>query len=656
MKTTTPPAAPIPSDSSRHVRVHFVTLCLLVALTALAGGCPAPTDEPASGTTEAAGGTSESLIEPFDPPTLAELDAQVEWIDQPLVDSTAQLRELQATWPPTEDVGEVLSLRNDSEEANDRILNTLGRLPESDSQVDYEATLLRRIRGDVRSTNSILINSTEEFDVSGFTSAGFFGFDWNMTPFAIAEYVKSWQTSSDYMYDKVVLRDDITWSDGKPLTAHDVVFSFETIMNPDVPVPAMRSGTDKLRWIEAYDDHTLVYFQKNAEATNVWNLNFAILPKHLYEESLKDDPTLQNSKYHVDLEDAPISGGPYKIVSRTRGQDIVLERREDYYMHNGKQVRDKPYFKRVRFRVLPEAESALLALEQGDIEEMELTPEQWITRTSDDTFYRRNTKARGVQWLYYYFGWNMKTPLFEDVRVRKALSYAFDHDEMLETIHYGLNEAAAGMFYPGAWMAPKESLEPFKQDLDKAEQLLDEAGWVDTDDDGIRDKEIGGRRVPFQFNIVVKTDPVRITICELLRQNLDQIGIVCNIQPLEATVLQQKMHDRKYQACFAGWGTGADPYTNENLWKTDEERNYGGYSNAEVDRLFDEARSEFDREKRGAIYARIGELIYEEQPYTFLYFQSAFYGFNKDLRGYMFSPRGPYHYGPGISSIWAAAD
>ncbi|MCA9100369.1 MAG: peptide-binding protein [Planctomycetales bacterium] len=641
---------------------------LLVVIVTLAG-CSAPPNEGApvgttdtaavSATTESAGVASEesdTLIEPFDPPTLAELDAKVEWIDQPVVDALKELREYQATWPPAENVDTVLALRNNSEEANARILNTLGRLPTSDSDVNYDATFLRRLRGDVNSTNPILINSTEEFDVSGFISAGLFSFDWNMKPFATADTVKSWQTSRDGMYDKVVLRDDLTWSDGKPLTARDVVFSFRTIMNPKVPVPAVRSGTDKLRWVEAYDDYTLVYFQKAAEATNVWNINFPIIPEHVYKDSLREDPTLQNSRYHVNLEDAPVTGGPYKFVSRTRGQDILLERREDYYMHDGKQVRDKPYFKYVRFRVLPEAESALLALEQGTIEEMELTPEQWVTRTDDDTFYELNTKVRGVQWLYYYFGWNMATPFFEDVRVREAMSYAFDHEEMLETLHYGLNEPAAGMFYPGSWMAPKEPLAPYRQDLDKAEQLLDEAGWVDTDGDGIRDKEIGGRRVPFEFNIVVKTDPVRVAICELLRQNLDQIGVVCNIQPLESTVLLQRMNDRKYQACFAGWGTGTDPYTNENLWKTGEERNYSGYSNPEVDRLFDEARGEFDREKRGALYARIGEIIYQDQPYTFLYFQSAFYGFNKGLRGYMFSPRGPYHFAPGISAIWATAD
>src|SRR5690606_874929 len=153
--------------------------------------------------------------------------------------------------------------------------------------------------------------------------------------------------------------------------------------------------------------------------------------------------------------------------------------------------------------------------------------------------------------------------------------------------------------------------------------------------------------------ILVSNIPDRIKVCNLLKENLDRIGIRCNVRPLEFTVMQQRILDKNLQACFAGWGTGADPYTAENIWMTGQGRNSISYSNAEVDRLFAEGRLEFDREKRAQIYARVHELIYEHQPYTFLFFQSAFYGFNKDLRGYMFSPRGPYNYGPGFSAIWS---
>src|SRR5690606_31422038 len=140
--------------------------------------------------------------------------------------------------------------------------------------------------------------------------------------------------------------------------------------NPRVPVPAVRSGTDEIRWIEAYDDHTLVFFHKESLATNVWNVNFPVIPKHVFEESIDEDPTLQDSDYHVKYERNPVTGGPYVISSRTPKQEIVLTRRDSYYMHDGKQVRPKPYFREVRFRIIEDVNTALLALKNGEVEEM----------------------------------------------------------------------------------------------------------------------------------------------------------------------------------------------------------------------------------------------------------------------------------------------
>jgi peptide/nickel transport system substrate-binding protein len=452
--------------------------------------------------------------------------------------------------------------------------------------------------------------------------------------------------------DKVVLRDDLTWSDGHPITAHDVVFTFHTIMNEKVPVPAVRSGTDKLKTVHAYDDRTIVFFHQEALATNVWNINFPIIPKHVYEKSLADDYTMQTSPYHVEKENDPVCGGPYTITKRVRRQEIVLTRRDSYYMHKGKQVRDKPYFKEIRFRVIEDANIALLAVKNGEIDEMMLTAEQWVTQTADDAFYRLNTKVSGVEWTYFGFEWNLKSPYFSDIRVRKALAYAFDYREMLDKLFYGLYEQANGIFYPNAWMAPKQKMPFYKQDLDKAEELLDQADWKDHDGDGIRDKKIDGKVVKFEFSMLCPPLPDRVKLCALLKENLGQIGIICNVRQLEPTVMQEMLLKHNFEAAFGGWGTGADPDSSDNIWVTGEGRNFGFYSNPKVDELYKQGRLEFDRKKRGEIYGRIHTLVYEDQPYTFLYYRNAFYAFNKKLRGYNFSPRGPYHYGPGFSSIY----
>ena len=631
----------------------------LACLLAVAGcgrrtGDPALRVEPEAASTQSpAAATPPAAVEPaaFEPPPLADLDRDARWIDRPVRDSIDLLRAELAGEPPACDVAEALTLKNDSAEANARILSALGRLPEA-GQADLAARIDRHVAGDLGSTNPILISSTAEVDILGLTGFGLFSYDRRLEPFASAETVVSWQTSADGLLDKVVLRDDLVWSDGRPITARDVAFTYRVIMDPRVPVPAVRSGTDQLKGVHAYDDRTVVFFHREPLATNVWNVNFPVLPKHVYERTWDQDPTLKDSPEHVALEEKPVSGGPYEILSRKRGQEIVLRRRESWSTVKGRKVREQPFFKDIRFRIIEDPNTALLALKSGEIDEMILQPEQWTTQTVDDEFYKLNTKATAPEWVSFHFAWNIDTPFFADRRVRRAMSYAFDHDRMLEKICLGLYKPCAGCFPPGSWMAGPKKLEPYRQDLDRAEALLDEAGWTDHDNDGIRDKEIDGRLVPFEFTMLVNQQPFRIAICTLLKENLEQIGVLVNVRPVEPTTLQEMMQKRSFQACFSGWGSGTDPDTTENIWKTGEMRNYCGYSNPEVDRLYAEGRRELDRGRRGEKYARIQEILYEDQPYTWLFWRNSFYGFSKNLRGYVFSARGPYHYSPGSASLW----
>jgi len=585
-------------------------------------------------------------------PTLAELDSSAEWIDNQVLDSMKLLLEKQAKEKPQVTVPEALALKNTSRDANEKILSALGRATTDDSQVNYEATLNRHFRRDIKSTNPIMINQVEEMEIVSLTGISLITIDWTLAPFAPDEIVKSWQTSKDRMMDKFVIRDDLIWSDGRPVTAHDISFSFRTIMNEKVPVPAVRSGTDKLKWVQAYDDHTVVFFHKKALATNVWNVQFPIIPRHIYEESVKEDPTMQNSDYHVKFENDPVTCGAFSITKRQRGQEIVLTRNERWFMRDGKQIRQKPYFKEIRCQIIEDPNTALRSLRNGDLDEMILTPEQWTTQTNDDGFYKHNTKASGLEWTYFGFQWNLKSPFFSDLKVRQAMSYAFDYKEMLDKLNYGLYEPSNGMFHPTAWMAPKNPPPYYHQDLDKAEELLDQAGWTDHDGDGIRDKEIDGKSVPFKFTILCPPVTDRVKLCTLLKENLSQIGITCEVAQLESTVMIDRLLKHEFQAAFGGWGTGADPDSSENIWGTGQGRNFGQYSNVKVDRLYSAGRKEFDRKKRAAIYGRIGTLVYADLPYTWLYFRNSFYAFNKNLRGYMFSPRDPFGYSPGLGSIY----
>ncbi len=262
----------------------------------------------------------------------------------------------------------------------------------------------------------------------------------------------------------------------------------------------------------------------------------------------------------------------------------------------------------------------------------------------------------GPEWTYFFIDWNMdsqRCPFFTDKRVRRAMAHAMNYEELIDDLCFGLFPRATGIFHPDSWMHPKNSAPLIEFDLDKAEDLLDAAGWVDSDGDGVRDKEINGELVPFEFTLLVATKPDRIAIANLLRENLENIGVECRVSPMEAAVFFERHFKKEFQSALMALGTGTDPFTNKNIYGTGEDRNCGSYSNPEVDRLLAEGQVEFDQAKRAEIYGQIHKLIYEDQPCMFLYNRSSFYGFNKRLRGYRISPRGPFHYGPGFSSIWA---
>ncbi|MDO4574637.1 MAG: ABC transporter substrate-binding protein [Planctomycetia bacterium] len=591
------------------------------------------------------------------PATLEDLEKLVAdkggWIDNELKDDDLLIYQYLNGQPAPTTVEEARRLTNDSDEANAKIRYTLGRLPdegvlpptENYQAVDYHASFTRHSAADASSFNPLLVSSVADFEISGLMGISLFGFTYDtFEPYVSKGFCKAWQSSADHLVDRITIREDITWSDGQPFTARDVEFTYKVIMSSRVPIPAMRSGTDLLVDVKAYDDHTLVFFHEKAMPINVFNMMFSIIPEHIYRDSIQRDPTLVKSPTHAKLEKQPVVAGPYVVEKRTRDSEIVLKRREGYYMYQGKQVRAKPMFERIRFRISPETSTAFMKMVKGDIEAMELTPELWTTQTDNANYTQNNTKVRSEQWTYFAFWWNMKNPLFQDKKVREALDVAFDHEEMLKTLRCGLDTPCTGLFAPGSPWYPKDAgLEPTRRDVEKAKKLLEEAGWKDTDNDGILDKEIAGKKTPFQFAMITSNRPERIALCRQLSINLKEIGIDMTVSPLEFTVWMDFMQEKKFQAALGGWGAGSDPYTAWNVWGTGEARNNISYSNPEVDRLFREGELEFDRAKRMAIYQKIHLLIYNDHPCAWLFNMNGYYGFNKNVRGIGYYPRGPIY-------------
>lgn len=624
-----------------------------------AEGEAAAADDGASASTEADASAEFVLgnaLPKFDPPTLAELD-KLTWTNSPVRDAMQVMREERAKeGEPSATVEEALALKNDSPGNNQKIKAALGVLaPEDGSGVDFNAKLVRHTPGDVNSTNPLFSSSVTDADLNDLTCMYLINFDKQLRYFAPSELVESWQTSEDHMIDRFKLRTDLTWSDGKPFTAHDVEFTFRLIMtdHPLLVIPAIReSGVNQIKYMKAYDDNTLVVFHNEPAATNWGNMNFPIMPKHIYEVSAPEDPSLKRSARHTELEDHPVYLGPYEFVSRKRAEEFVVRRREGYFMHEGKEVRPKPYFAEIRVKTIEDMNTAMLAFKAGDIQQMELRAEQWESQTKDDAFYKVNTKAIAPEWSEFHVVWNVKSPYFNDNRVRWAMTYAYDYDELLNVICRGIYEPCRGTFHPTAWMFPKDAPQAVKQDLDKAEDLLDEAGWVDSDGDGIRDKEIDGKVVPFEFQLMTGVTETAIQAATLMKENLEQIGITVNVKPTEFVVMQDKELKHEFDAVLGGWLAGTDPDMQQNIYGTGTQRNYGQYSNAEVDQLFLDGRREFDQDKRAEIYGKIHMLLWEDQPVTWLFYRPGLFAFNKQLRGYNFGALGPFKYSPGFFSLY----
>ncbi len=637
------------------VAILIIGLIGAILIIYLTNRRPAPLDV-ASELAGTEGGTPEEP--PFDPPPLEALE-KVRWIQQPVIDGMELLRERLKQMPPPIPDEEALKLKNTSRENNEKIAAAMGRLPKSPDEVDWDATLVRYLVGKPKTLNFLLQSSLYESSVDVVLYSGPFTIDQDMNARADRDVAVEWATSADGLMNKVVLRDDITWSDGKPFTAQDIEFTFRALQSRKIPCPSAYIHTDQLKGVKAYDDRILVYFHKESLATNIWDINLPILPKHIYERTLAEDPTMVESEEHSRLNRSPITNGPYRFVSWTQGEggeEIICERRPEWYERDGKRIREKPFIKTIRFRMIPNRDAALLAFMTGRLDEMELTSEQWNSYTGGEDFYKAGTKVAGEEWSSYFIAWNQKpipdAPFFKDRRVREAMSLSFPHEDYLEKVCFGLNPQARGIFPPGSWMADP-TLEPLRQDLRQADRLLAEAGWKDSDGDGVLDKMINGKKVPFRFTIQIPAGTMYEQIAVLLKRELNKLRVVCEINQVSdfATHLT-RIREHQFQAASMGWLSGVDPDTARNTWITNEVRNYTRYSNPEVDELFKKGQRELDPEKRAQIYRKIDGIVTRDFPFTFLQVRLSQYAVSRDLRGINFSPRGPFYFSPGIFALW----
>lgn len=440
------------------------------------------------------------------------------------------------------------------------------------------------------------------------------------------ELAESWDISPDNLSFTFHLRKGVKWHDGKPLTSADILFTYELYINPDTPT-AYAESYKQVSKAEAPDPYTfkVTYEKPYAPALGSWGMR--ILPKHLLEGA---DITKS------DLSRKPVGTGPFRFIEWKPGEKVVLEANEEYF-------EGRPYLKRVVYRVVPDQSTQFLELRSGGLDYMDLTPIQYQTQTDTPAFNRMFEKYRYLAFSYTYLGFNLERPIFKDKRVRQAITYAINKQEIIDGVLLGLGQSATGPYKPDTWVynhdVPRYSYNP-----EKARALFEEAGWKDTDGDGLRDKD--GK--PFSFTIVTNQgNDLRIKSGEIMQQRLKEVGVEVKIRVIEwAAFLKEFIHVGNFDACILGWRGGPEP-DQYNIWHSSKvgprQLNFVHYKNAEVDELLEQGRRTFDQAERKKIYDRFQVLLAEDQPYSFLYVTEALPAVARRFRGIEPSPAGITH-------------
>ncbi len=444
------------------------------------------------------------------------------------------------------------------------------------------------------------------------------------------------EVSADHLRITVRLRNDIHWQDGKPITADDVKFSLDKIQDPAIPALNKEGFFEKLDRLEVVDPHTLVFVWKEPFAPSLFALTqLWPIPKHVY--NVGDFLTHPANR-------KPVGSGPFMFDEWRSGQYISLVRYDDYHGQ-------KAYLDRIIFKVVEDDAVALNMLRTGELDEMRATQAQWERQMSEPEFTARYNKYDFYFPQYNYIGWNCKTIWFSDARVRRAMTMLFDRESINTKIYSGFARLVSGPFYINSWAYDK-TIKPLPFDPTAAQRLLDEAGWKDSDGDGIRDK--GGKKFEFEL-LHAHGSNTAVQFAQLMQEECAKAGIRVNIRQVEGSTFFDRVDKSDFAAAIMGWRLDLDPDifdTFHSSMAPPNGLNYGFYSNPRVDSLLVAGRREFDHATRERIYHDIHRLIAEDQPYTFVNSVPDKRPIAKKIHGVIFAWSGPYDFWPGANYWW----
>lgn len=453
--------------------------------------------------------------------------------------------------------------------------------------------LVRRIETRVGTLNYALQTSDDERQVLALLYDPLIALDVNLQP--IPATVARWEVLDEGKTYLLHLDPRATFSDGKPVLASDVIFTITKMAGEEsVQFASWFSDLDRDA-TAAVSERTARIAFKEPRAGRIFSFTIAPMPEHVYGTG----DFAKNQKV--------VGNGPYVLRRRNRDGSILIERRDDYW-------REQPRIESILFRPITDGAVAWRSMQRGDLD---------VTRVDNDLWARVRDEARVKEsivfhdtWQFAYncIAWNLSHAPLADVPVRRALAMAFDRDTMIRTLYHGQARPVSGPFLPGQWAA-NPAVEPIAYNPDAARALLGSAGWVDSDGDGIRERE--GK--PFALELlVVAGSRTSIAQAQVFQESLRAAGVALEIVQLDESAFYERVLSRNYQAAFLSWVNDVDPDPYALFHSSQiapDGLNLPGYANAEADQLMEEARRELDHARRVDLYHDLHEILARDQPY-----------------------------------------
>ncbi|QTR50087.1 peptide-binding protein [Candidatus Thiothrix anitrata] len=428
---------------------------------------------------------------------------------------------------------------------------------------------------------------------------------------------KSWQVSADGLTITFQMRDDVTFSDGKPLTADDVAFTFDFIMTEAIQAPRDRAYLEKIASVKANGKYEVVFTYKEPyfEALSLAG-GMSIFPQHFYEPYLKTPQAFNESKGLL------LGSGPFQMPdpkgwTPDKG-NVELVRNERYWGDV------QPSYNRILWKIIQNDSARLTTYRNGEIDAYGARPKEYADLKQDP---QMMDKSQHFEYMppvagYSYIGWNQerggKPTRFADKRVRQAMSHLTDVQRVIKDVFLDYAEPAVSPF-SNTSKQHDPALQPYAFNLEKAQALLKEVGYEDRNKDGVLEDAAGQ---PFEFKLTyfdANEDTKRMVL--LLKDLYAKAGVKMIPFPQEWPVMLESLNKKDFDAITLGWTSGieTDIYQmfHSSQAKTDGD-NTISYKNPELDKLIDQARATVDEATRMPLWQQAERIMYDDQPYTFL--------------------------------------